>query len=111
MSHVSLPRLAFSACVQRGMIIVMVEEINCWVYAQVLASVRDRRGHVRLLAWSILHGADASTWAVDRVVPDRVDDACSSTASLVPHATPKAVAPSGHADWQVCSALAGHTCC
>ena len=59
--------------------------------------MRDRRGHVRLLAWSILYGGDASTWLQEKVAPDKVEDACSpvSTSAAAGSARPTTTA------WQV----------
>ncbi|EIE25272.1 hypothetical protein COCSUDRAFT_65173 [Coccomyxa subellipsoidea C-169] len=58
--------------------------------SRVLAAVQDVRGEVHLEAWSILFGADRTTWLHEKVVPDRLNEVCgasTSSTSLLPGAT------------------------
>ncbi len=74
---------------------------------QVLAAVQDVRGEVHLEAWSILFGADRTTWLHEKVVPDRLNEVCgasTSSTSLLPGAT-QLQKPS--ASWQVRRHCAG----
>lgn len=48
---------------------------------QVLAAVQDIQGELHLVAWSILFGPDKATWLHEKVVPDRLNEACSSATS------------------------------
>lgn len=68
---------------------------------QVIAAVQDVRGELHLRAQSILFGPDSTTWIRDKVAPERLNDACSSSTSSRILGSGTAAVQKSSSSWQV----------
>ena len=67
----------------------------------MFATVQGVQGGLLLAAWSILFGPDRATWLNEKVVPDRLNEACSSASTTGSLHTGSTEVQKPSTSWQV----------